>query len=150
MPRDQRVEIVAPRDRHGDVADRVLEDQIPADDPRDQLAERRVRVGVGASRLRDHRRELRVAQPASAHATAEQEEREDQRRSCAVADDLPLGATWPAAAVPIAPKIPAPMTAPIASMIRSPAPSTRLSDRPLFAGEQVVDRLSSEHLFIGA
>jgi hypothetical protein len=31
--------------------------------------------------------------------------------------------------VPIAPKMPAPITAPIASMIRSPAPRTRFSDR---------------------
>ena len=37
----------------------------------------------------------------------------------------PFGASCPAAAVPIAPKIPAPITAPIASMIRSPAPSVR-------------------------
>ena len=59
---EQRVEVVAPRDRDRDVADGVLEDQIPADDPGDQLSERRVRVGVRASRLRDHRRQLRVAQ----------------------------------------------------------------------------------------
>jgi hypothetical protein len=41
----------------------------------------------------------------------------------------PFGPICPAAAVPMAPKIPAPMTAPIASMIRSPAPITRF--RPL-------------------
>src|SRR5882757_1968475 len=39
----------------------------------------------------------------------------------------PLGPSWPAAAVPIAPKMPAPITAPMASMIRSPAPSSRFS-----------------------
>src|SRR5438067_2051884 len=38
----------------------------------------------------------------------------------------PFGPSCPAAAVPIAPKIPAPITAPIASMIKSPAPSVRL------------------------
>src|SRR5256885_16729750 len=37
----------------------------------------------------------------------------------------PAASYWPAAAVPIAPKIPAPITAPIASMMRSPAPSAR-------------------------
>src|SRR6476469_11021781 len=37
----------------------------------------------------------------------------------------PSGPTCPAAAVPIAPKMPAPMTAPMASMIRSPAPNAR-------------------------
>src|SRR5262245_62878672 len=41
----------------------------------------------------------------------------------------PLGPVWPAAAVPMAPKMPAPMTAPIASMTRSPAPNTRLRER---------------------
>ena len=39
----------------------------------------------------------------------------------------PLGRTSPAAAVPMDEKMPAPMTAPMASMIRSPAPSTRFS-----------------------
>src|SRR3954468_4030592 len=37
----------------------------------------------------------------------------------------PFGPTCPAAAEPIEPKMPAPMTAPIASMIRSPAPNAR-------------------------
>ena len=40
---------------------------------------------------------------------------------------MPSEATWPAAAVPMAPKMPAPMTAPIDSMTRSPAPRTRFS-----------------------
>src|SRR5690349_4738787 len=39
----------------------------------------------------------------------------------------PAASVSPAAAVPIAPNIPAPITAPIASMMRSPAPSARLS-----------------------
>ena len=39
----------------------------------------------------------------------------------------PFGPICPAAAEPIEPKIPAPITAPIASMIRSPAPSARFS-----------------------
>src|SRR3954469_13679719 len=40
---------------------------------------------------------------------------------------LPAASVCPAAAVPMAPKIPAPMTAPIASMIRSPAPRARFN-----------------------
>src|SRR5215218_8917663 len=39
----------------------------------------------------------------------------------------PSGPTCPAAAVPIAPKMPAPLTAPMASITRSPAPSSRFS-----------------------
>ena len=84
----QRREVVAPRDRDGDVADRVLENQVPADDPRHQLAERRVGVGVGAAGLRNHRRQLRVAERRQRAGAAEQDEREDQRRSGAGADDV--------------------------------------------------------------
>ena len=84
----QRGEIAAPGDRDGDVADRVLEDQIPADDPGDQLAERRVGVGVGAAGLRNHRRQLGVAEAGERAHHAEQQEREDQRRPGAVAHDL--------------------------------------------------------------
>ena len=60
--RQQRLEVVAPADRDGDVADGVLDDQVPADDPGDQLAERRVGVGVGGAGDRHHRRELGVAE----------------------------------------------------------------------------------------
>ena len=56
------LEVAAPADRDGHGPDRVLEDQVPADRPRDDLAERRVGVGVGAAGDRDHRRELGVAE----------------------------------------------------------------------------------------
>ena len=91
----QRVEVVAPRDRDRDVADGVFENQVPADDPRDQLAERRVRVGVGAARLRNHRRQLRVAQPRQRAGAAEQQEREHQRRPGALPDHLAVRADLP-------------------------------------------------------
>ena len=84
----QRREVVAPRDGDGDVADRVLEDQVPADDPRDELAERRVRVGVGAAGLRNHRGELRVAERRERARATEQQEREDERRPRAVPHDV--------------------------------------------------------------
>ena len=83
---EQRVEVAAPRDRDGDVADRVLEDQVPPDDPGDELAERRVRVRVRAARLRNHRRQLGVAQRGEPAHDAEQNERDDQRRAGAVAN----------------------------------------------------------------
>ena len=41
---------------------RVFENQVPADHPRDDLAQRRIGVGVCAPRNGDHRGELRVAQ----------------------------------------------------------------------------------------
>ena len=77
----QLLEVAGPRDGDGDVADRVLDDQIPADDPRHQLAERRVGVGVGGSRHRHHRRELGVAQRGEAAGDRRQHERQDDRRS---------------------------------------------------------------------
>ena len=89
---EQRLEVVAPRDRDGDVADGVLEDQIPPDDPRDELAERRVRVRVRAARLRNHRRQLGVAERRERAADAEQQERDDERRPGADADHLAVRA----------------------------------------------------------
>ena len=59
---EEPLHVAAPADRHGHRADRVLEDQVPADHPRDDLAERRVGVGVGAAGDRHHRRELGVAE----------------------------------------------------------------------------------------
>ena len=71
---EQRIEVAAPRDRDRDVAHRVLEDQIPPDDPGHELAERRVRVRVGAAGLRDHGRELRVAEGGQPADGAEEDE----------------------------------------------------------------------------
>ena len=86
--RQERREVAAPRDGHGDIADSVFEDQVPADDPRHQLAERRVRVRIRAPRLRDHRRELGIAKRREAADESEQQERENQRGAGAVAHDL--------------------------------------------------------------
>ena len=58
----QRREVIAPGNRDGNIADGVFQNQIPADDPRHQFAERGVGIGVGASGLRNHRGELGVAQ----------------------------------------------------------------------------------------
>jgi hypothetical protein len=91
----ERVEVVPPRDRDGDVADRVLEDEIPADDPRHQLSHRRVGVGVGAAGLWDHRGQLRVAERGQRAGAAEEEEREDERRTRAVADHGAIRADLP-------------------------------------------------------
>ena len=59
-----------------DVADRVLEDQVPADDPGHELAEGRVGVRVGAAGDRDHGRELGVAEPGQRAHRAQQHEGE--------------------------------------------------------------------------
>ena len=84
----QRRKVVAPGDRDGDVADRVLEHEIPADDPRDELAERRIRVRVGAAGLRNHRRELGVAERGERAGATEEQKRKDQRGPGRIADDV--------------------------------------------------------------
>ena len=90
-PREQRREIAAPGNRDGNVADGVLQNQVPADHPRDQLAERGVRIGIRAPRLRDHGRQLCIAERRQTAHDAEQDEREDQRRPGAVANHVPVG-----------------------------------------------------------
>ena len=64
MPKagEDALEVAAPADRDRHRADGVLENQVPADHPREDLAERGVGVGVGAAGDRNHRRELGVAQ----------------------------------------------------------------------------------------
>jgi hypothetical protein len=58
----QRDEIARPSHGDGGGAERVLEDQIPPDDPGDELAECGVGVGVRGTGDRHRRRELGVAQ----------------------------------------------------------------------------------------
>jgi hypothetical protein len=67
-----------PRPTHGDgrCAEQILEDQIPADDPGDELAEGRIAIGVRASRDGNHARELGVAQ--TGEQTAQSRENEGQ------------------------------------------------------------------------
>ena len=74
-------EVARPAHRHRRAAERVLEDQVPADDPRHQLARRGVRVGVRAAGHRDHRRQLGVAQPGERACHRRDDHREHQRRA---------------------------------------------------------------------
>ena len=55
-------EVIRPARRHRAGAHGVFERQVPADDPRQQFAQRRIGVGVSAARQRNHGRELRVAE----------------------------------------------------------------------------------------
>ncbi len=78
---EQLVQIRAPADRHAGDRDAVLEDQVPADDPGRELAERRVGVGVGAARDRDRRGELRERERGEDAGDAREHEGEDDRRA---------------------------------------------------------------------
>ena len=99
----QAGEVARPADRDRRGAERVLEHQVPADDPGDELAERRVAVGVGGAGDRNRRGELRIAQAG---------ERAGRRRRG------PSTARWrgpacAAAACPVRTKMPVPMMAPM-------------------------------------
>ena len=110
MPEVSREGDEVARPAHADRrrADGVLEHQVPADDPGDQLAERGVAVGVRAAGDRDHARELRVAEPGEA-----------RRRSPAKMNESgTAGPAYSAAASPVSTKMPAPMIAPMPSMVR--------------------------------
>ncbi len=73
---EQLAEVGGPGDRDGDVADRVLQDQVPADDPGHRLAQGGVAVRVGGAGDRHQARELRVAQRAEAAGDRGEEDRQ--------------------------------------------------------------------------
>jgi len=66
---------------HAHIAERILQYQIPADDPRHQLAERRVRVRVRGAGNGDHGCEFCVAQPGKGAHNRHQHQAQCQRRS---------------------------------------------------------------------
>ena len=84
--REHLVEVLAPCDGDCCGADGVLEDEIPTDDPRDELTHRHVRVRVRAAGDRNHRRELGIAQARERAADAGDDEREGDRRAGAFGD----------------------------------------------------------------
>ena len=73
-------DVARPADRNGGRAERILENQIPADDPGNELAERGVGVGVGAAGDRHGGRHLGVAQPGEGAGDAAGDEGEHDRR----------------------------------------------------------------------
>src|SRR5688572_26011153 len=80
------VEVLAPRDGDGRGAYRVLEHEVPSDDPGDELAHRRVRVRIGTACDGNHRREFGVAQAGKRASDAGDDEPERDRRTGPVGD----------------------------------------------------------------
>ena len=66
-------------DRDTHIGESVLEDEVPADDPGDELAERGVGVGVGRAGDGDHTGQLGVAKAGEAADDGDQHHRERQR-----------------------------------------------------------------------
>ena len=78
---EQVLDVPAPADGDGRDGHPVLEDEVPADDPGDELAQRRVAVRVGASGDRDGGGELRVAQRREDAGHPGEHEGQDDRRT---------------------------------------------------------------------
>ena len=64
---------------HRDIADHIFEDEIPADDPGENLAQRGVRVCVGAARDGDHRGQFGVAEAGKTAGDGDQQKRNRNR-----------------------------------------------------------------------
>ena len=71
-----RFGITGEADRDGDVADDVFEDEVPADDPGENFAERGVGIGVGAAGDGDHRGQFGIAKSGEAAGDRDQEKRD--------------------------------------------------------------------------
>ena len=112
----QAVEVPRPARRHRRRAKRVLQHQVPPDDPCHQLAQRRVAIRVRRTRNRNDRSKLRIAQSGKR-----------ARMPASTKLSATAGPACRAAACPVSTNIPAPITAPMPSVIRFTAPSDRFS-----------------------
>ena len=77
----EALEVAGPADRDGHGADAVLEDEIPADDPGHQFAERGVGVGVGAAGDGHRGGHLGVAEAGEGAGDRADDEGKDDRRA---------------------------------------------------------------------
>jgi len=128
------------RQAHADahVAEGVFQNQIPADDPGHEFAERGVGVSVGGAGDGNHGRQFCVTEPGEDADNSHQHQRKGKRRSRAgpschgrVVDevvqqrgipDIRTSNFWPAMAVPMTVKMPDPITAPMPSAVSDQGP----------------------------
>ena len=80
--RQLRFGITRESDRHRDIADHIFENQVPADDPGKNFAQRRIGIGIRAARNRNHRRQFGIAQSGKAARNRHQKKRNRNRRPC--------------------------------------------------------------------
>ena len=112
------VEVPAPAHGDGGDGDAVLEDQVPADDPRDAARPASRRRTCTRCRRPGSSSQLGVGEGGEDARHPREDEGEDDRRA-----GLPI-------ASPMITKIPVPMIAPSPSADRSRSPTTRLADDP--------------------
>ena len=78
-PVQQRDDVRRKADADAHIAEGVLENEVPADDPSHKFAKRGVGVGIGRPRDRDHRREFRVAESGQCADDRDKNQRDRQR-----------------------------------------------------------------------
>ena len=74
-------QVAAPADRNRGRAESIFKNQVPADDPGHQFAQRRIRIGICATGYRNHRSELGVTQASKRARRAGKNERNDDGRA---------------------------------------------------------------------
>ena len=79
-PLEQRLDVRGEANADAHVGEGVFEDQVPADDPCDQFAERGVGVGIGRAGDGNHRGEFGVAEAGKDADDGNKDERECERR----------------------------------------------------------------------
>ncbi len=77
----KRNHVTGPAHGHGDGTHRIFQSQVPADDPCEQLAQRRVAVSVGAAGHGNQRGEFGITQRGERRDDARQREGKHHRRS---------------------------------------------------------------------
>src|SRR5689334_14157667 len=80
------IEILAPGNRYGRRADGIFEHRIPTDDPRDQLAESGVGIGVRAPRNGDHGGKFGITKARERAADSGYDESQSDGRSRSLRD----------------------------------------------------------------
>ncbi len=78
---EQVVHVGRESHRHAHIGERVLEDQIPADDPGEDFAQRGVGIGVGAAGDGDHGGQLGVTDGRESACDRHQHERQRDGRT---------------------------------------------------------------------
>ena len=77
----ERHDVARPSDRDRGGTESVLQHQVPADDPGDELAQGGVTVGIRTAGHRHERRELAVAERGEYRGDTGEDERQDHRRA---------------------------------------------------------------------
>ena len=78
---EQTINVGGEADGDGHVGDGVFKNQVPTDNPGDQFAERRIRVGIGAAGNGNHGGQFCVTQACKSADNRDKKKRKSNRRT---------------------------------------------------------------------